>query len=490
MRRSNKVRVDMVTLWCVLSLLTFLSVEASGTNPGAKLRVTQKGLDYELEISINPLREKLKTIQIPNMSGKEEVLFMDVSYRVSSMQIEEVLMDSTAVGLVPGTGVSLSIGKAYIDLKGNWEVEYLFIDDGGWFTLSIFDIRISTTIGVNNDGQGHPTVYAASCSASIGRVEIDLHGGLSWLYQLFDSYINSALLDALQPQICTMVTEAINSINPHLKTLNVLAQVDKYAEIDYSIVGSPFVSYSGIDLGLKGEFYNIGQHQEPPFSPTPFSLPAQDSNMLYIALSAFSLNSAGFVYNNAGVLKLYITDDMIPSSCPFRLDTKTFGIFIPQIAKQYPGLKMEFLLKAAKEPNISFEPNLMTLEASSTVSAYAIQPNATLSPLFILNMNASVSALIYVSGLKVLGKVTLKKIDLTLNTSNVGPIQVKLLDNVAWTILNVAVIPRVNALLKNGYPLPAIGEMNLRNTQLQILKDYVLIGTDVQFGGVDLPDVL
>ncbi|XP_047660068.1 bactericidal permeability-increasing protein-like isoform X3 [Tachysurus fulvidraco] len=484
------VRVDMVTLWCVLSLLTFLSVEASGTNPGAKLRVTQKGLDYELEISINPLREKLKTIQIPNMSGKEEVLFMDVSYRVSSMQIEEVLMDSTAVGLVPGTGVSLSIGKAYIDLKGNWEVEYLFIDDGGWFTLSIFDIRISTTIGVNNDGQGHPTVYAASCSASIGRVEIDLHGGLSWLYQLFDSYINSALLDALQPQICTMVTEAINSINPHLKTLNVLAQVDKYAEIDYSIVGSPFVSYSGIDLGLKGEFYNIGQHQEPPFSPTPFSLPAQDSNMLYIALSAFSLNSAGFVYNNAGVLKLYITDDMIPSSCPFRLDTKTFGIFIPQIAKQYPGLKMEFLLKAAKEPNISFEPNLMTLEASSTVSAYAIQPNATLSPLFILNMNASVSALIYVSGLKVLGKVTLKKIDLTLNTSNVGPIQVKLLDNVAWTILNVAVIPRVNALLKNGYPLPAIGEMNLRNTQLQILKDYVLIGTDVQFGGVDLPDVL
>ncbi|XP_047660088.1 bactericidal permeability-increasing protein-like [Tachysurus fulvidraco] len=486
----DTVRVDMVSLWCVLSLLTLISLEASGTNPGAKVRVTQKGLDYELQISINPLREKIKTIQIPNMRGKTEVLFMDVSYRVSSMRIEEVSLYSMAVGFVPGTGVSLSVGKAYIGLKGNWEVEYLFIDDDGWFTLSIFDIRISTTIGVSNDGQGHPRVYAASCSASIGQVEIDLHGGLSWLYQLFDSYINSAVLDALQPQICTMVTEAINSINPHLKTLNVLAQVDKYAEIDYSMVGSPFVSYSGIDLGLKGEFYNIKQHQEPPFSPTPFSLPAQDSNMLYIALSAFTLNSAGFVYNNAGVLKHYITDDMISSSCPFQLDTKTFGIFIPQIAKQYPGLKMKLLLKAAKDPNISFEPDLMTLEASSTVSAYAIQRNATLSPLFILNMNASVSALIYVSGLKVLGNVTLKKINLTLNTSNVGPILVEVLDNVVLSLLNDAVIPRVNDFLKNGYPLPAIGEMNLRNTQLQILKDYVLIGTDVQFGGVDLPDVL
>lgn len=62
---------------------------------------------------------------------------------------------------------------------------------------------------------------------------------------------------------------------------------------------------------LQGEFYNIGQHKEPPFSPTPFSLPPQDSNMLYIGLSAFSLNSAGFVYNNAGVLSLYVTDDMV-----------------------------------------------------------------------------------------------------------------------------------------------------------------------------------
>ncbi|XP_027010621.2 lipopolysaccharide-binding protein-like [Tachysurus fulvidraco] len=211
----DTVRVDMVSLWCVLSLLTFLSLEASGTNP-----VTPKGLDYELEISINPLREKLKTIQIPNMSGRADVLFTDVSYTVSSMKIEDVSLVSMAVRLVPGTGLSLSISIAYIGLKGNWEVKNLFKDDDGWFTLSIFDIRISTTFGVSNDGQGHPRVYAESCSASFGQVKIDLHGGSSWLYQLFDSYINSALLNSLQPQICTMVTEAINSINPHLKTVN------------------------------------------------------------------------------------------------------------------------------------------------------------------------------------------------------------------------------------------------------------------------------
>ncbi len=33
--------------------------------------------------------------------------------------------------------------------------------------------------------------------------------------------------------------------------------------------------------------------------------------MLYIGVSAFTINSAGFVYNRAGALRLYITDDMV-----------------------------------------------------------------------------------------------------------------------------------------------------------------------------------
>lgn len=62
---------------------------------------------------------------------------------------------------------------------------------------------------------------------------------------------------------------------------------------------------------LKGEFYNIGKHQEPPFTPAAYSLPSENNNMLYMALSAFTANSAGFVYNKAGVLSLYVTDDMV-----------------------------------------------------------------------------------------------------------------------------------------------------------------------------------
>ncbi|KAF4093904.1 hypothetical protein AMELA_G00006740 [Ameiurus melas] len=481
----NITRVDMVSLWSALALLTFFSPEASGTNPGVIVRVTQKGLEYGRQIGLVTLQKKLKTVKIPDMSGSEKVSPIgEVSYSLTGIQILDLGLPKSAVGLVPGTGVSLFIGDAYINLHGNWRVKYLrIIKDSGSFDLSVSGLSISATISVKGDDTGRPVVSSANCAASVGNVNIKFHGGASWLYNLFKDYIDKALRNALQKQICSLVAEAIDEMNPHLKTLNVLAQVDKYAEIEYSMVESPLMSNSSIDLSLKGEFYNIGQHKEPPFSPTPFSLPAQDSNMMYIGLSAFTLNSAGFVYNNAGVLSLYITDDMIPSSFPIRLNTKTFGTFIPQIAKQYPGLMMKLLVKAEKEPNVSFEPNNVTLQASSTVTAYAIQPNATLSPLFVLNMNASVSARIYLSGLSVAGNLSLNEMDMALAMSYVGPFQVKSLDSFLNMIMKAVVIPVVNAFLQQGYPLPAIGNMNLVNTQLQILKDYLLIGTDVQFTG-------
>ncbi|XP_058229567.1 bactericidal permeability-increasing protein-like [Hemibagrus wyckioides] len=145
-----------------------------------------------------------------------------------------------------------------------------------------------------------------------------------------------------------------------------------------------------------------------------------------------------------------------------------------QIAKQYPGLMMKLLVKAVKEPDITFQPNNVTVRVSSTVTAYAIQPNATLSLVFILSVNASVSAQIYVSGLKVAGVLSLNGMDMALMTSYVGPFQVKSLDSVFNMILKVVVIPKVNSYLKQGYPLPSIGKMNLLNTQLQILKQFVV----------------
>ncbi|KAK7128028.1 hypothetical protein R3I93_020578 [Phoxinus phoxinus] len=474
----------MMFLWCVLVLVNLVSVSTSN-NAGVKVRLTQKMLEYGRQIGIASIQQKLRSIKVPDISGTEKVdPIGKVQYSFTGMQIVNLGLPKSALGLVPDTGVMLSIGDAYINLHGNWRVKYLrIIKDSGTFDLAVSELTISTTIAVMSDDTGRPTVSMTNCAATVGSVNVKFHGGASWLYNLFSSFINKALRNALQKQICPLVADSIAEMNPHLKTLNVLAKVDQYAEIDYSMVGSPVISNTSIDLDLKGEFYNIGQHKEPPFSPTPFSLPYQDTNMLYIGVSGFSINSAGFVYHSAGALRLYITDDMIPSGSPIRLNTRTFGTFIPQIAKMYPGLMMKLLVETVKEPIIILEPNNMTVQAISTVTAYAIQPNSTLSPLFVLNLEGSVSADIYVTDLKLAGNLTLNKINMSLSKSYVGPFQVTSLDNIFTMVLKIAVIPKINARLQEGYPLPAIGKMQLVNSQLQVLKNSLLIGTDVQFTG-------
>ncbi|XP_070696923.1 bactericidal permeability-increasing protein-like [Pempheris klunzingeri] len=470
----------MFLRWLALVALIPLTLSA---NPGVKVKLTEKGIEYGRQLGMASIQQKLKTIKVPDMSGKKRVSGIGkVRYSLSNMKIVDVGLPKSTVALVPGTGVQMSIGNAFIKLRGNWRVRVLrIIKHSGSFDLSVSGLSITESISTRSDATGRPEVSSAGCTAVVGSASVRFHGGASWLYNLFRKFIDKALRKAMQKQICPLVANAVSDLNPQLKTLNVLAKVDKNAEIEYSLVSSPTVSKSSIDLSLKGEFYNIGKHQEPPFSPAAFSLPPQINNMLYIGISAFTTNSAAFVYNKAGVLSLSITDDMIPPASPIRLNTRTFGVLIPEIAKRFPGLLMKLLVKAEKDPVIKFEPNNATVQATGTVTAYAIQPDGKLSPLFVLNLESSVSARVFVSGMRLAGAVSLNKLKLTVGSSEVGQFQVTSLDSILQLVLRAVVIPRLNVELAKGYPLPALGKMKLVNTQLQVLKDYILLGTDVQF---------
>ncbi|XP_073323956.1 bactericidal permeability-increasing protein-like [Pagrus major] len=472
-----------MSLFCWLALVALIPMTLS-TEPGVKVRLTAKGLEYGRQLGMAALQEELKTIRLPIFSGKERVPVIGrVRYRASNIVITSVGLPTSAVNLVPGTGIKMSIRGAFISLRGNWRVKYLFIRDSGYFDLHVGALSISASIAISSDATGHPVVSTANCVANIGSARFKFHRGASWLYNLFSKYLNRALRRALEKRICPEVTKAVSGMNPRLQSLNVLARVDKHAEIEYSMVSSPSVTTSYIDLNLKGEFYNIGNHQEPPFSPKAISLPPQVNNMVYISLSAYTANSAGFVYKRAGILSQDVTDDMIPRFSPIRLNTKTFGVFIPEIARRFPGLMMKLVVKAAKDPVVTFEPNKMTVNVTGTVTAYAIQPNGRLSSLFVLNLETSVSARVFLRGMRLGGAVTLNNFDLTVGTSSVGAFRVKSLDSIFEMVLNVVVIPVLNVQLAKGYPLPALRNMNLLNTRLQILKDNILIGTDVQFTG-------
>ena len=86
---------------------------------------------------------------------------------------------------------------------------------------------------------------------------------------------------------------------------------------------------------LQGEFYSIAHPVEAPFSPPPLPPIKDTSKMLYVWLTDYIADTAGFVYERAGILQYTITPDMVPSSFPVHLNTSSFRELIPQVSINY-----------------------------------------------------------------------------------------------------------------------------------------------------------
>ena len=62
---------------------------------------------------------------------------------------------------------------------------------------------------------------------------------------------------------------------------------------------------------MQGEFYAIANHQEAPFTPVMLPAVNDTGKMMYVWLTEYMADSAGFVYQQAGVLNYNITPSMV-----------------------------------------------------------------------------------------------------------------------------------------------------------------------------------
>uniref|UniRef100_A0A4W3IZ73 Bactericidal permeability-increasing protein n=1 Tax=Callorhinchus milii TaxID=7868 RepID=A0A4W3IZ73_CALMI len=432
-------------VWMVTVVLLFLSSQTLCTNPALKVRVTQNALDYGRQVGMQVLQEELKKINIPDQRGRARRL----RYQISRIHIRTFNIARSTMAFSPGTGMKLSLDNVFIAVRGNWRMKYRFIRDSGSFHVSVNSLSVSELIRMSSDQTGRPAVKSAGCRANVGRVRIKLRGGASWLYNLFRRPLERRFRSLLNRQVC-------------LLTYIVTANIDRIAEIDYSLVNPPVVTRNFMDLDFKGEFYNIGRHQEPPFTAGPLSFPEQTNHMMYLAVSEFFFNSAAFVYHRAGALQINITDSMIPESFPIRLSTSTFGGFIPQLKELYPEMLMLMKIRSLKPPVLRMTPDSITIAVTGAADTFAILPNSSLAPLFVLNLDVSVSATPSLSGDKLTGSLEIKRCYLLFATK-------------------IAVLPKINALLAKGYPLPSLDRLSFVNPAIKVKEKFLMIATDIKY---------
>ncbi|XP_074409974.1 bactericidal permeability-increasing protein-like [Zonotrichia albicollis] len=320
-----------------------------------------------------------------------------VRYSFSRLRIPTFRLPHSRITPIPNVGLQVSISNAFAELDGDWRVKFLFM-------LPVL-------------------VYVPVCDNVAKSVQ--------------------------------------NELQKQVRTLPVTARIDNKIGIDYSLVAPPRATTKSLDVDLKGEFYSLAHRSPVPFSPLPLAFPSDHERMVYFGASSYFFNTAGIAYHEAGALVFEITEAMIPKEARFSLDTSLFSAFIPQLEEMYPNMPMKFRVSTPTAPFLTIGEGGISFQPIVDVQAYAIFPNSSLAPLFLLSLTGNVSAVINVRSGRIVGSLDVGRIRLSLKDSAVGTFQV--------------------TRLSEGFRLPLPDRIQLSNILVRFHQNFLLLGADVRF---------
>nr|XP_003411590.1 lipopolysaccharide-binding protein [Loxodonta africana] len=467
----------------LLGLLLTSTPRAHSANPGLVARITDKGLEYAAKEGLLGLQSALHKITLPDFTGDFKIKhFGSVRYEFHSLNIHSCELLDCALRPLPGQGLSFSISNSFIRVQGNWKVRKLFLRLQGSFDVNVKGITISVNLLLGSDPSGRPTVTASSCNSHIADVDLEVSGDLKEVLNLFRNQIESKFRRVLESRICEMIQKSvISDLQPYLQTLPVTTEIDSFFGIDYSLMEAPQATAQMLDIMLKGEIFNLNQRSPVAFLAPVLSLPEEHSRMVYFAISDYVFNTASLVYHEAGYLNFSITDDMIPPDFNIRLTTKSFRPFIPRIARLYPNMNLELQGVVISAPFLIFSPGNLSLTPQMEVEAFVHLPNSDKESVFRLSVATNVSAILSFNTSKITGFLRPGKVQLELKESKLGVFSVELLEALINYYLLNNLYPKVNEELVKGLPLPMLKRTQLYDLFLQIHKDFLFLGANVQY---------
>ncbi|XP_051915833.1 bactericidal permeability-increasing protein [Hippocampus zosterae] len=463
-------------LACVLIALAFISC-GCGENPAIQVILTNKGLQSGRHVAAGWIQEKLEHVTLPDISGKIRVGFLfHIGYKLTGITIIKSDFPEPSVEFYQGfSGLKMSIEGLNVALRGSWEAHCGFVHGGGSFDMALFGVDVVSIVQLGRDAGGRLSLTSVNCNAQLGDLNTHFYGNRSWLL----SHFKKNLRGQIENMICPAVDELIANLESHLKDMRVNFQVNQDLTLDLPLIGPPVVSTSSLQLGLKGQFYSVKCPKEPPFMAMPFATPEQPAYMLSVGLSDFTVNSASFSYFSADLLQAFINDSMIPPSSPVRLNTTSLGPFIPQLPKMFPDLLMTLQIYATYFPVFSFRSGAVVLSSSGEVKAFAIQRNATLTPLFKLQVDSDFTGKVWVADGRLKGLVTMDNFTLSLETTEIGLFKTDPLKNMTQTIIERTILPQLNEKLATGFVLPHTKHAQLVNPVLTVEEGFAAFNSDV-----------
>ena len=477
--------------WLFAVLLLFIPGSLS-ENPGLRAVITDKGLSFVCHTATDILEKALPSLPIPDITGSAtfKVTFIKVTidYSVTDIKINDLSIPGCSFtpsesGLTLGSsGISVEI-TAHVEAKHEGFPPLSASSD---ITVDLNDVSFSTTIKLSRDAtNGHATLTTSACSGDIGNVHVSFHGSSAWLYNLFDDEFESAMKKGFRSAFCSKVTEELNNQgNKAMESLPLLSKFEDLAMINYTLTQDPAYTESYMAVFLKGAFQATNQQVQIPFSPAAFPPVQVDGRMMYMWLSDYMLNSAGYVFQQTGLLQYTITPKLIPKGSLLQLNTSFFKNFVPSLFKHFPNMGMEIAMKSTKPPSVRVTAKGGELSAFGSINMNVILPNNTIVNAFTLGLSTEMDLYAQIESASrtvITGNATLVSASFELVSSNIGKFDVTPMKEALNFALKGFVISAINRYASKGLVIPTIDGLSFVNPKLTFGEDYALIATDINY---------
>eukprot|EP00073_Rattus_norvegicus_P037269 XP_008763446.1 PREDICTED: BPI fold-containing family C protein isoform X2 [Rattus norvegicus] len=477
-----QMRTKQVPVLGACFLLWSLYIASSQTvYPGIKARITQRALDYGLQVGMEILEQLAKEIVIPDLNGSESLKFLKidyVKYNFSNIKINAFSFPNTSLAFVPGVGIRALSNHGTANISTNWDVKAPLFQDSGAADLFLSGIYFTGIIVFTRNDFGHPALELQDCHVQVSHARVSFSGGLSVLYNSFAEPMEKPILKNLNEMLCPIAISQVEEFNVNISALEVLTKIDNYTVLDCSLISPPEVTENHLDFHLKGAFYPLESLVDPPFTPAPFELPESRDSMLYIGVSEYFFKSASFAHFVSGALGTVLSTREISNY--FNQNAQGIGSVLSKIAEIYI-LSQPFMLQimATGPPVVNLHPNNFSLELPAAVIMLTQPENSTIQPIVSMDFVASTSVGLAILGQKLICSLSLNRFRLSLPENSPRDIKVVRFENILSSILHFGVLPLANTKLQQGFPLPNPYNISFVNSDIEVLEGFLLISTDV-----------
>jgi len=512
-----------------------LLTSKSTTNPGIKLRVTKKAVDYIIQMV-----GRILDSQVPNLKvdkAEKYIKDLDGKIKITNLHITNYKKpDSISLELSAPNQIKLSIKNSDVAGMANFDSDIKVgatrYTGVGTASAASANINLDVTAVIERAEDGKPKFRSTDCQMTIGSLLMDFTGtgnGVD-LAKSVKGIIEVRGKEVAQQKVCERARKIFDKeLNERFSKLGSIFPISKSTkpnpkddqddlfDIDQSPSGSP--QSRGHNLNIDTTQLSLDNRliQNPIITPlyiesihrgeislhgkggTPFNpqemekFPDRQDKMLLMEISDYVMNSLMFSAYKEGNLTMKINPTNSPNRAKFLSLTCTtnpcFGNIFPLTSKKNPNQHLEIHVAPISMPYMHLaNVGVMSILTNSRLMVFGTD-SANKRKLWINSiMNTTSDGRFELKKNKIYGKTVVKTVSTSLQSSPVLEHSENGKINELGNYMGRLLEDRINNQLAEGIPLPILRYGNLNQPELVLLNGAIGIFTDFTLDEAKLRD--